>query len=178
MDNWKEFYSAYLTYIRPISEKTMKNTIKSVDADLLEAGICWMVTDNMCQLLSHSPDASMAVTTTLPLWNEDKISSMEDFMREQLNLNRLLIFIQDYQTQDHWFAIVGDHGIAHIIEHTTKKSNATESMKIEDCVKFYGQIKRGNLPERYDGLKNRHYYEIFAHERKILSANTVQEYLK
>lgn len=177
MDNWKEFYSAYLASIRTISEKTMKNIIKTVDDNFLEAGICWMVTDNMCGLLSLSPDVTVA-TTTVHKWNEDKISPMENFMREQLNLNRLLIFIQDYQTEDHWFAIIGDHGKAHIIEHTTKKPNAIESMGIEECVKMYDQIKRGYLPERYNGLKGRHYYEIFAHERKRLSAEAVKEYLK
>ena len=174
MDNWKEFYSAYISSIRAISRKTMENTIKTIDENLLEAGICWMVTDNMFSLLALS---SVAATNTNYKWNEDKFTSMEDFMREQLNLDRLLIFIQDYQTEDHWFAIIGDHKIAHIIEHTTKKCNAIESMSIEACVKMYGQIKRGYLPERYIGAQNRHYYEIFAHDRKSLSIQTIDDYL-
>ena len=51
-DNFKEFINVYLSNIQNVSSITMMNVMGKVEKDLINSDICWMVTDNIKEILS------------------------------------------------------------------------------------------------------------------------------
>lgn len=141
-----------------------------VDPDLTYAGICWMVTDNMKELLAIG----------------DKIreerggsATILQSLDEELSLNRLVIMGQDLDKDDHWFVCIGDYDKVHIIEHLTWKSkkNHVETMKRSKFIKLMRGIMSGEVPDRFYKTKSLHQFLLQSYNRKTMSRQVVLDYI-
>lgn len=57
--NFGKFYEYYISNLRSISAVTILTNIREVDEDLLDANICWIVTD---YLLAENPNNAEEIT--------------------------------------------------------------------------------------------------------------------
>jgi hypothetical protein len=144
------------------------------DDQLLDARICWMVTDNMRGLLATNPEQGVLIDANDP-----------GHIAHELNHDRLLIVFQNTVTEggkegdrDHWFALVGDHGKVHLVEHLETMCNSSSTGSISNMVEHLDAVRRGIVPDRFYGHTGPHMYEIKSYARKPLSAATVLEYVK
>jgi hypothetical protein len=170
MDNFKEFITTYKQNVKEVSSKTMLKNIEEVDTDLLDAGICWLVTDNIRELLSTSEHR-----INISVSNDEE---MIELLNQELKNNKLLIVIQDYCTLDHWFAVIGDYPDCHIVEHNPSECNKTETMLISIFISTLVDIRNGRVPERFDGVVSKHEYIFHIFDRKKMSGSVVLDYIK
>jgi len=148
-----------------------------VDEDLLNADICWMVTDNITGILTEPSKKPNIIKFDMP--SRENIIKFLSIVRYELNNNKLLVFGQDLQKDDHWFAVIGDNGNVHIIEHTEEECNFDETMTINDFVYLLERIIIGTLPDRFYKIKSKdHYYQVLIFDRKKLSRQVVVDYIK
>ncbi len=170
-DNFEDFMNEYRDRVQEVTSAVMMKQFGEVDKDIINANICWMVTDNMRELL--------AVGKPEIYDRPDKFSVNDaiKFMERELSKNKLLIVLQDKDKNDHWFAAIGDHGQVHIVEHTEHTCNYSESMSIDQFGMQMYSILIGNRPDRFYGKARAHTFQIYSYNRKMLNSNTVIDYL-
>ena len=91
-DNFEDFIQTYRQYVREVSAKVMLKNMGEIDEDIIDANICWAVTDNMRELLAIDKPSIL---------ESDDPSIIILFMRDQLMKNKLLIILQDPDSYDH-----------------------------------------------------------------------------
>jgi hypothetical protein len=143
----------------------MQLFLGEVDEDLITSNICWMVTFNMEGILVGVKTKPMVL---------EHLSQMAIPLYE----NKLIIIGQDIDSQDHWFAAIGDNGNVHILEHLQNLCNSVETMKIPDFIKHMEGIERGSIPDRFYHSKGNHKYIIQVFDRKPLTKQVVLDYIK
>lgn len=167
MDNFEEFINAYIDNIVKVSSKTMMITMGEIDNDLIYSNICWMVTDNMIQLLAQNPKVFHKISNNI----------MNLLYKELLN-NKLVIMGQDLDDQDHWFALIGDHEYVHIVEHLPTKCNYYKTFKLYEFLLYFEQILEGDIPDRFYNTTYKHQYIILSFDRKVMNKKLVTDYIK
>jgi hypothetical protein len=172
MDDFKGFIEEYRKNVEEVSAKAMLKCIKEIDSDLLDAGICWMVTDNMVCLLAveeHDQPSSVSDPET---WQQ-----LEGQLENELGKNRLVILGQDIEKDDHWFALIPDGEKVHLVEHSPRGKNFSETFIREELIQLLLAIKKGEIPERFYGLKGDHTFRLLSFERKPMQKERIAEFL-
>lgn len=176
-DNFEDFMDEYRDKVQEVTSAVMMKQFGEVDEDILDANICWMVTDNMRQLL--------AVGKPEILETKDVNKTIE-FMEKELSKNKLLIVLQDKDKNDHWFAVIGENtrgdskneiGQVHIVEHTEHTCNYSESMPLRQFLTQMYSIMTGQRPDRFYGKTSLHTFQVMSYNRKMMTINTVDEFL-
>lgn len=101
--HFSDFYKFYIENVRKISSTTMITNIQEIDEDLLDAGICWMVTDNLVTLLAEDVNHANIISLT----------ELSSFLVD----DNLIVIAQDMNSDDHWFALIPDGDVVHLMEH-------------------------------------------------------------
>lgn len=156
--------------------KLPKDSKDFKDEFLLNAKICWMVTNNMEILFGKKRTNK----------NSNNISM--DYVKTELYNNKNLTFFQDTLNggDDHWFSVIGENGNAYIIEMLPEVSSQIKSRKfsykfdtIENIVSHLLKIKDGNTPDRFYNNMCEHIYRIYSQDRiKPISSATVYDCLQ
>ena len=167
-DNFEEFIATYRQYVREVSAKVMLKNMGEIEEDILDANICWAVTDNMTELLSIGKPSIL---------ESDDHSILIPFMRDQLVKNKLLIILQDPDSQDHWFAVIGDNMNSHIVEHSSHTCNFSQTFTLNDLLDQMEVILSATLPDRFYGEISKHIFKIMSFNRKPLWSQTVKSFL-
>ena len=171
-DNFDRFMLVYIANVRKISKRSMVEIggVKPGSEDLedetiLEAKICWQVTNNIEYLLKYE--------TTRKEIKYPKIG-------EELANDRLLIVHQDTlkEGHDHWFAVIGDRGRAHIVEYLTDQCPGIMTDSTENIVAHLEGVRTGEIPDRFYKEETEHKYEIVSYERRSLTEKTIKDRLK
>jgi len=173
IESYPDFVHSFKENIRKISYKTLKLN-GDVDEDLLDSDICWMVTMNLVELISVKKE-SMKVVNTENL--QGSLVLFLKYIKNELSLNKLLIFIQDYGVDDHYFAVIGYHGYALIIEWNGLNIEFNSPILIDDFIIEIRSIIRGAIPDRFYGVKKQHTMEVQSYFRKELKMETIDDYL-
>jgi len=168
VDNFSEFISEYRRLIQQISTKTMLKLMGEIDPDLVNAGICWMVTDNIHELLE---------TKHLSRFDTSSDAGLQSYLLRELAQDNLLIVQQDPNSEDHWFALIGDHGMVHIVEHTEDVCNYHQTFPLNEAIQVISMIHQGTIPDRFYHVQGPHRFVIDSYQRKPLSRQSVDEYL-
>ena len=174
-DNMKEFMTYYLNNVRAISVKSIQKIMNLPlgseeynDEVILDATICWAVTNNLEVLLA--------------LDNVSNVCKASDMISE-LEKNRLLIVHQDRIEngielgQDHWFAVIGDHGSAHIVEYLPHACPSVYTDTIESIVHLLSNIEQGLAPDRFSNEVGEHKFTARSFSRLPLIADTITKLL-
>jgi hypothetical protein len=169
MDDFSQFIKTYREYVRIITPKVMFEKIGEVDDEIADASICWAVTDNMEALLALNPRA-----TITEISDPREIS---EFLRKELTMNALITVLQDPNSHDHWFALIGDHGYVHIVEYLPNRCNSSETMDLDSFLIYFMRILRGVLPDRFYGSRDRHIYSMWSFSRRRLNRDTVMNFI-
>jgi len=175
-DNFTDFINFYRNNIISITSKVMMRTLGQIEGDIIDASICWAVTDNITELLADKGSNPLLMEVLDPI-------KTINFIRDQLTNNKLLIIWQDqlYNGQpigsDHWFAIIGDNHNAHIIEHTPRVCNYSETMDVDQLVHHLYNILIGKEPDRFYQSKGQHLFKITSFKRKPLNSDTIRLFL-
>lgn len=172
-ENFEDFIQTYRQNVREVSAKVMLKNMGEIEEDLLDASICWAVTDNMKELLAIGKPSIL---------ESDDPSVIIPFMREQLVKNKLLIILQDPDSSDHWFALIGaqlPHGKSgvHIVEHSPDICNFSETLVLNDLLDQMTDILSRILPDRFYGKVGTHIFKIMTFDRKPLWSQTVESYI-
>lgn len=183
-DRFDEFMIFYTQNVRTISSKTLLRNLGEIEEVLLDADICWMVSDNMREILaipsSFEDSTSEKMDNGLIFEKSDDVDTMITFIRDQLHKNKLLIFWQDQKDEkgaDHWFTIVGEHGNGHIIEYRDDMSSLSETMAIENVLDLLYNILKGKQPDRFYHYLGKHIFSIWSYDRKPLNVKTIKTYI-
>ena len=174
-DNMKEFMTSYSKNVRAISIKSMQKIMNLPEGSeeyndevLLDATICWAVRNNMEVLL--------ALDEVSAIYNASDMIS-------ELKKNRLLLVHQDQIEngtklgQDHWFAVIGDNGNAHIVEYLTDVCPSVYTDTIENIVHLLTNIEQGLAPERFSYGVGRHIFTGKSFSRLPLTGDTITKLL-
>lgn len=167
-ENFDDFIQAYRQNVQEVSAKSMLKNLGEIDEDLLNGDICWIVTDNIKELL--------AIGKPSILDSEDP-RVIIPFMKHQLSQNKLLIIGQDLDSSDHWFAIIGSQNNAYIVEYLPNICNFSETFIMNDLLNLMNDILLGNKPDRFYGKTGKHTFKILSYERKPLWSNVVETYI-
>ena len=171
MDNFDSFFDEYRKQVRSVSAKTMKHTIKEVKEDLLDSGICWMVTDNMIRLLALNdiPDVRIEGIST---------DDLREKLRGALNKDKFVLLVQDEDLDDHWMTLIGDYPDCHFVEHSPVMNNYSETMTIDEAVEIMVSIKEGTIPDRFYNKQAKHQYNFMSFSRRHMNNSVVLDYIK
>lgn len=154
-----EFFSYFRNNIKGISAYTMLNNIQEIDEDMLDSNICWMVTDNVVQLLAKNVEHGIE-------FNGHREGAMS-FIGDELRRNRLIIIGQDLNSDaDHWFSVVGDFEYCHIVEYLEDTCINNQTYTTIGALNLLYNIMEGYLPDRFYGQQRKHNYNlIMSYER-------------
>ena len=169
MDNFIQFFNAYRQYVRIITPKVMLQRLGEIEEDIIDASICWAVTDNMRALLELSPRDSIEETSN-PL-------EIYSFLQKELLANALVIVLQDPNSIDHWFALIGDNGYVHIVEHLAEQCNSVETMELNSFLQYMSGIVVGLLPDRFYNSRSKHIFIMWSFNRRPLTEETVINFI-
>lgn len=172
LENFSDFMEIYRQYVTKVTSKTMLKTIGEVDPDIINANICWAVTDNMKELLAADTSPKP------PDLESDNPEVIIPFIQDELWKNHLLIILQDPNSQDHWFALIGQDGLVHLVEHTEHTCNFSETFTIDSLLDQFNNILSGQQPDRFYGITGPHTFLIWSYPRKPLWSKTIYSYLK
>ena len=164
------FMTEYTANIRQISSITMMKNMGEIEEDLLEADVCWMLTDNIRGILSSND-----VIQEMESNNHKEIIP---FLKEHLSQNRLIIVVQDHCSWDHWFCLIGHGDKVHLVEKSPSCFNFVETFTLEGISSEIKSILKGTKPDRFYGIRGSHMLNMWVHSRGLLCKETVQEYLK
>jgi hypothetical protein len=178
IDSIGEFMNTYRQHVRQVSRETMEkdSNFEEVEESLLDANICWMVTDNIRNLLDLQS-----------LETKETNSSIEavEFSRKHLSQNNLIIVFQDGIDEndvqighDHWYALIGKCGYVYLVEHLMNECNSLQTFILEEYLVLLQGIMDGIIPDNFYGEVSRHLFRGFAHKRKTMSRNVVLNYIK
>lgn len=170
-ENFSEFMQTYRENIRKITSKTMLKYIGEIEEDIIDANICWAVTDNMKELLA------LDESSRPPEFRSDDPNIIIPFLKNHLLQNQLIIILQDPDSSDHWFALIGQNGLVHLVEHTKHTCNFSETFNIDSLLNQFNDILSGRRPDRFYGVTGHHIFNVWAYDRKPLSKKTVYSYL-
>ncbi len=150
----------------------MMTVIGEVEDDIIHGNICWMVSDNMKELLAINKQPNV---TTKSVEDPGFLTVLQD----QLMLNRLVILGQDLDDADHWFVCIRDKQDVHIIEHLVRnaKNNHVETMKLNKFMKLMRKIMSGEVPDRFYKKKSLHQFLLLSYDRKPMSRQVVLDYI-
>jgi len=168
-EDFNDFITTYRKYVREVTYRTMLKNMGEIDDDIIDANICWAVTDNIIELLAINNPIKLESS------NSDYIIS---FMKEQLLQNKLLIILQDPDTFDHWFALIGQTPLVHLVEHTNYACNYSETMSLDILLNQMENILNGKIPDRFHRRIGKHRFNIMSFDRKPLLSQTVKLYIK
>lgn len=170
MENAPVFIDYYKDNIREISSKTTFRIHGEVIEDLLDGLPCWMVTDNITEILKESNSYSM-----------DTNSNDRDFLRfidKELNNNKLLIFAQDVGTEDHYFCTIGYYGYVIIIEYGNNRCLVSDIKSIPEFLIEIDDIVSGIIPDRFYGVIDKHVLQVTSYYRKSMTIKTIYDYIR
>ena len=163
----------------------MLRTIGVIDTELLDSGICWLVMENMREMLAIGKEVDSLGQTEEPaeparLPFVTKPSVLSDFIQKHTKLNHLI----QVSTTDHFFIILPDsldHSIVHLIEWGSpdKKScrHINETMSIDDFIGYMIGIMLGTVPDRFYGKAEPQLIKLWAFKKKIMNAKVVYNYI-
>lgn len=172
----------YLRNIRQISTKQLKEngiTNPQEVKDLINADICWMVTDNIRSLLSLGEPVSHVFLPS----DKDRFI---DVCKKAIQNHQLMIFFQDEGVpdrsggQDHWFSVIGSNNgvLTYVFEHLPTQCNSMTVFDSQNYVHYLSNILIGKEPDRFYGQSIPHFFKVYIHDRRALNAQTVVNYLK
>ena len=167
MDNINEFFQAYRENVRQVSAKTL---IQDVDEQLLNADICWMVTDNMRTLLAIDHEET----------NLGMINNVTRLIPYLINDEHLLIFLQNTipEGHDHWFAIISSQGIIYMIEHLEQECNSVSQWNLNSLLHYLNAMMTGQAPDRFYHEVGEHQLVGWAHHRRAANRSTIMNMLQ
>ena len=179
LDDIKAFMSAYRQNIHDVSTKTMQTTMKLEsgsqdfsDPLMLGAEICWMVAFNILGILK------------LKLVEEEEDIINKEQIENQLKANHILGIYQDTLSDsgekmghNHDFVVVGDNGMAHIIEHLPTECNAIYTDTASNIAQLLVDIQTGKVPDRFYGDIGPHIMGVESWTRRSLSKKSVMDYI-
>ena len=115
----------------------------------------------------------------------DKVSTIykASDMISELGKNRLLIVHQDRIENgielghDHWFAVIGDHGNAHVVEYLSDVYLSVYTNTIENVVHLLSNIEQGLAPDRFSYRVGKHTFTGRSFSRLPLTVDTITKLL-
>lgn len=168
--NIENFMNAYRDNVRSISKVTMIHKMGEIEEDLLDADICWMVTDNIEELLAIGNLQKEEII------RKGDVNKLKKFLTEELNKNRLIIIYQGVdEGEDHWFAVVGDGELSYIIEHTPDICNYYEVWYTPELIEEISDIQSGIIPDRFYKEKKYHSMNAYSYDRKNISEDLIYD---
>jgi hypothetical protein len=191
MDNFNEFIQAYRENIQTISSLVMMENIGSIDPDLLNANICWAVTENMTALLSAEGNKSPDINES------NDVNEILNFLNQELHFNKLIIIWQDEINSsgdligaDHFFAVVRDtnkvsspngsgrdNNLVHIIEYLPNICNHVETMTMNSFINYIKDLIEGTVKDRFYESASRHVLSIWSYQRYLMNKKTVEDFI-
>jgi hypothetical protein len=180
IDNFDDFIRAYNKNVRQVSWKQMKKKMGKPNKSLLDANICWMVSDNMEELLKEPNKMDK-------LFEDRNVKNVKSFLFKHLNAGNIVTVFQDEVKEgkmsgvyDHWFTIIGEPtaATAHIVEYLQDQCPGIYTDTIDNVIHLLLDIMFGIKPDRFYHRETDHIYKFFAYPRKSLTAETVNDYVR
>jgi len=82
--------NTYHQNVKDVSAKTMLITIGHIEEHIFDADICWMVSDNIREMLAYDPYSKVTAFEKI-----NDIDNMITFIADQFHNNKVLIIWQD-----------------------------------------------------------------------------------
>jgi hypothetical protein len=182
-DDLNEFMKEYRKNIQDISRKTALESgmpEEDLDETILNAEICWMVTDNIRALLK------IEEIDKFELKPENSLVDIKNKFIKYKNKPILFTILQDGIDEsgepigsDHHFAVImlSNDKVA-IVEHLETECNSYEVLDYDDFISLIRKILSGKTEDRFYHQKIPHMFKVWVFTRKNLTEKVIDDYVK
>lgn len=147
----------------------MEKSKEGVDEDLLNANICWLVTDNMKALLAKSQKAKQSRGSN---------SAVLKFIEKELKAQKLVVVSQDQNTSyDHYLALIGTKNDVLLVEHLKDQCNFYQLFSIDEFMDIYKDIVEGKTEDTFYNILRVRAIRAESYDRKNLTPEVVYKYI-
>jgi hypothetical protein len=187
VDDYLSFKKYFMANLRKISAKTMLKTIGEIDEDLLDANICWLMTDNILEVLKAS--------STIDNFNGNV--DQTDCGKKLRNPKKFTTFLENHFKQDcllqiytssctadeksrgddHWYSVIISGEDAILVEWSEKDCHLWEKQNKNDFMKWMVNMMIGNAVPRFGGKTSNHTVKVWVFRRKAMSKDSVDQFL-
>src|SRR5665648_74086 len=171
MDDIDDFVAAYIQQRRAVSRRVMRE-VRITDPDspdfedevLLDATICWGLTDNVMAILTNSQPTSLSTFTdvTIALQRGEVVLAFQDDVAE---------------SWDHWFVLVGAGDTTYLLEYASGAPIDVYRDTTTRMIELLQAVSEGRCMDRCYRRISQHRFTFWTHQRRAMNGQTVDEFV-